>query len=131
MNSNLNWKNHIDELIKKLRKVTGILYRLQHLIPLDCKLKIFYSIFYSHLNYANVIWGKLNKTNKAKINILFNKIIKNDKKSPSTNLSEFVQLMKILKPELLHKHRILLILHYRIYKNIYADIIKLDLKNII
>jgi hypothetical protein len=43
----LNWSHHIDALIKKVRSLTGILYRKKYAISLQCRKTLYFSLIYS------------------------------------------------------------------------------------
>ena len=52
----LSFSTHINQITQKISKVVGILWKGRSL-PLNIKLKIYYSLVYSHLNYAILVWG--------------------------------------------------------------------------
>ena len=52
----LSFSTHINQITQKISKVVGILWKGRSL-PLKIKLKIYYSLVYSHLSYAILVWG--------------------------------------------------------------------------
>ena len=52
----LSFSTHINQITQKISKVVGILWKGRSL-PLNIKLKIYYSLVYSHLSYAILVWG--------------------------------------------------------------------------
>ena len=52
----LSFSIHISQITQKISKVVGILWKGRSL-PLNIKLKIYYSLVYSHLSYAILVWG--------------------------------------------------------------------------
>ena len=52
----LKFTSHINELTMKISKVVGILWKMRS-IPLNIKLKVYFSLVYSHVNFAILIWG--------------------------------------------------------------------------
>ena len=46
----LSFSTHINQVTQKISKVVGILWKY-------IKLKIYYSLVYSHLSYAILVWG--------------------------------------------------------------------------
>ena len=53
----LDWSAHKEHLIKKLRSATGALCRIKRSIPPEHYLKIYSSLFESHLGYGITVWG--------------------------------------------------------------------------
>ena len=53
----LNWTAHIEYLRKKIRSIIGALCRIRHSVPSDLYLKIYNSLFESHLTYGISVWG--------------------------------------------------------------------------
>ena len=58
----LLFPSHINQITQKISKVLGILWKARSL-PLNIKLKIYYSLVYSHLNYAILVWGNVISNN--------------------------------------------------------------------
>ena len=52
----LYFSTHINQITQKISKVVGILWKGRSL-SLNIKLKIYYSLVYSHLSYAILVWG--------------------------------------------------------------------------
>ena len=44
LNTNLTWKKHVNKIVNKWSKITGVLNKLKHVLPLDIK-TIFYNFF--------------------------------------------------------------------------------------
>lgn len=63
LDSNLNWKQHIHELTKKISRSIGILCKLRHFVPSKILIQIYYSIIFPFLTYGVVIWGNTYQTN--------------------------------------------------------------------
>ena len=58
----LSFSSHINQITQKISKVVGILWKGRSL-PLNIKLKIYYSLVYTHLNYAILVWGNIISNN--------------------------------------------------------------------
>ena len=56
IDSNLNFRFHLEEIENKLSKSLGILYRLKPILPQNALLKLYYSMVHSHLLYGLVVW---------------------------------------------------------------------------
>ena len=52
-----NWNYHINYIRAKLRRSHSIINKIKHKLPLNNRIKIYYSIFESNLNYCSSIWG--------------------------------------------------------------------------
>ena len=57
IDEDLNWGQHIQHLRKKLRSITGAICRIRKSMPADLYLKVYNSLFESHLTYGITVWG--------------------------------------------------------------------------
>ena len=48
--SNLTWKNHVNELCLKLSKTVGIFSKLRYYVNVDILIMLYYSLIYSFLS---------------------------------------------------------------------------------
>jgi len=55
--SNLTWKNHINELCSKLSKTVGIFSKLRYNVNIDILTMLYYSLIYPFLIYGVQAWG--------------------------------------------------------------------------
>ena len=55
--SNLTWKNHIDELCLKLSNTVGIFSKLRYFVNIDILTILYYSLIYTFLTYGIQVWG--------------------------------------------------------------------------
>ena len=76
MDCNLNWKQHIHELSKKVSRSIGILSKLRHYVPQSILIQIYYSIVFPFLIYGVLIWGNTYKSNIYPLVILQKKAIR-------------------------------------------------------
>ena len=60
--SNLTWKNHINELCSKLSKTVGIISKLRYNVSVDILTMLYYSLIYPFLIYGVQVWGLTNPT---------------------------------------------------------------------
>ena len=58
----LNWVEHINYLINKVSSLTGILYRINHFLPLNCKRNIYFGLIHSVLTYCIEVYANVNKS---------------------------------------------------------------------
>lgn len=73
---NMLWDKHIEYLIPKLSRVVGIVCRYKNIFPISIKLLIYNSLFFSLINYCNLVWGTTGTTNLQKIFMLQKKIVR-------------------------------------------------------
>ena len=55
--SNITWKNHINELCSKLSKTVGICSKLRYNVNIDILIMLYYSLIYPFLIYGVQVWG--------------------------------------------------------------------------
>ena len=60
LNSQLTWHTHIEEIFKKISRVTGILYKMQNILPAKILLSLYNTLILPHINYCILSWGKEN-----------------------------------------------------------------------
>jgi len=74
LDHNLQWTEQFKQLNIKLSRANYIMRSVRNLLPEKCKKMLYYSLFYSHLTYGNLIWG----TSMPQGSI--NKLVKSQKK---------------------------------------------------
>jgi hypothetical protein len=57
IDSNLSWKQHIDDKIPKLIKTCFEIRSVKHFMSLEVMRLIYFSYFYSVLSYGIIFWG--------------------------------------------------------------------------
>ena len=75
LDDKLNWDSHIGYLITKLSSAIAIFYKLRNYFPINILITVFYSIVYSHLQYAVTSWGKCSITWRKWLQIKQNMIV--------------------------------------------------------
>ena len=55
IDKNLNWKHHVSDIAIKLNRADALLFKIRNFININTLKTIYYAIFDSHINYANVI----------------------------------------------------------------------------
>ena len=73
LDDKLTWKKHIET---KLSATSGAIYTLRKYIPQKALMSVYYSLVYSHLQYAIICCGNSSKTIKHKLQVKQNRIIK-------------------------------------------------------
>ena len=55
IDENLNWHHHINDLAAKLNRANALLFKIRNYANQKVLRSIYFAIFASHLNYANLI----------------------------------------------------------------------------
>ena len=76
IDQHLNWKAHIDYVIKKLSYAARILSIIRHYVNKQTLIKLYYSFAYPYLKYGIISWGSACQTSLEKIQVLQNNIIR-------------------------------------------------------
>ena len=58
IDENLNWKQQIHDIAIKLNRANSLLYTIRNYVNKHILRTIYFFIFGSHINYANLIWGQ-------------------------------------------------------------------------
>ena len=58
IDEHLNWKQHIHDIAIKLNTVNVLLSVIRNYVNKDILRTIYFAIFDSHINYANLTWGQ-------------------------------------------------------------------------
>ena len=58
IDENLNWKQHIHDIARKLNRANALLFPIRNYVKKHILRTIYFAIFYSHINYANLIWNQ-------------------------------------------------------------------------
>ena len=56
----VTWHTHIEEISKKISRVTGIIYKMQNILPSKIFLSLYNTLILPHINYCILSWGKEN-----------------------------------------------------------------------
>ena len=58
IDEHLNWKQHINNIAIKLNRANALLSIIRNVNNKYILRPIYFSVFDSHINYANLIWAK-------------------------------------------------------------------------
>lgn len=73
----LDWSNHVNKILPKLRATSRLMFRNRKLLDVNVKKMIYYAYFHSHVSYLGSIWGLAKQVTISKIQVLQNGVIKN------------------------------------------------------
>ena len=76
LDSNLNWKFHIEYVALKISKIIGVIARLRHFVPLCTLLNIYRSLIFPYLSYDLAAWGQAAKTHLQKLLVLQKRVLR-------------------------------------------------------
>jgi len=57
LDQHLQWTEHFKQLNSKLSKANYIIRSVKNILNSTCLKMLYYSLFYSHLNYGIIVWG--------------------------------------------------------------------------
>ena len=59
---NLNWKKHVEFVVKKIRKRVGILSKIRYYVSIEILMNLYYALVYPFLMYGLIVWGNTYET---------------------------------------------------------------------
>ena len=102
----INFKCHINVLLKKLSKYVGLFFKLRHFLPLSALLTLYRSLFEPHINYCNIVWCNTFPSHLTKLQSLQKKIVRaiswSDFTAPSGPLFYKYGLMRLSDINIYH-----------------------------
>ena len=72
----LSWKYHINHVTMKISKLTGIIAKARHYLPLKTLQNIYYTMIYPYLIYCNTVWTNTYPTRLKPIYMIQKKIVR-------------------------------------------------------
>ena len=88
---NLNWKQHIHDITIKLNRTNALLPVIRNYVNKHILRTIYFAIFDSHINYANLIWGQ-NLHALSRISILQKKALRVTNFQSRDSLKSVIQI---------------------------------------
>ena len=62
IDSNLNWKKHLEFVVKKIRRSVGILRKIRYYVSIEILMNLYYALVYPFLTYGLIVWGNTYET---------------------------------------------------------------------
>jgi hypothetical protein len=53
----LNWKSHVSNISKKVKRNIGAISKIRHFVSIDVLMNLYYSLIHPFLTYALMVWG--------------------------------------------------------------------------
>ena len=69
----MTWKDHVDEVVKKISKAIGALKRVRPFISVKTALQIYHALIRPHFDYCSSVWDECNVTLCDKLQKLQNR----------------------------------------------------------
>ena len=57
LDENISWKQHLNELSKKLARICGMFFKIRNFVPLNTLLCLYNALFLSFMQYGIIVWG--------------------------------------------------------------------------
>ena len=57
LDTNLNWRKHMEKISNKCSKTNAVLNRLKYVLSFDIKGLLYNTLILTHINYCIMIWG--------------------------------------------------------------------------
>ena len=73
----LSWQGHVEHVCKKLASANFAINSSKKVLPYKVRKSLYYSLFESHLNYGNLLWGCSSSKYITKIESLQKRCIRN------------------------------------------------------
>ena len=73
IDEHLTWKDHVDEVVKKISKAIGALKRVRPFISVKIALQIYHALIRPHFDYCSSVWDECNVTLCDKLQKLQNR----------------------------------------------------------
>lgn len=100
LDEHLNFKNHCDEICKKMSSGVAALFKTHHMLPVHVLKLIYFSLIHSHLNYLPNVWGVAANMHVKPLQVLQNRAFKLIHNLPrlTGTVSLFVDYVKDVLP---------------------------------
>ena len=82
----LNWKEHVEYIVKKISKSCGALAKLRHCVDIKTLINVYYALVNSYVRYGIMVWGSASKTVLKPLQTIINKAIRIITFAPFGNL---------------------------------------------
>ena len=115
LDNKLTFKKHIDYVLGKISRLTGILFRIRDSLTLKARLDYYYAFIYPYLNYNVTVWGGTYETTLQPLVLQHKKVIRTianaDYRDHTTQIFANLKLLKLkdiyLYNLLTHMHKAL------------------------
>ena len=108
LDNKLSFKSHIDLVMNKISRHSGILYKVKYCLPLATRISYYFAFIYPYLSYNVIVWGGTYKSHLNPLIISHKKIIRNICDAEYLeHSSPLYKKLKLLKFEDIYKYNLL------------------------
>jgi hypothetical protein len=76
IDSHLNWKTQVHNILKKIQRSIGILSKLRYYVTSKILLQLYYSLIYPFLTYGIVVWGNTYESSLKPLVLLQKRVVR-------------------------------------------------------
>lgn len=76
IDEHLNFKEHVDFLISKLNSIKGMIYSRRAYLPDSCRIKLYFSLVFSRLQYGIEVYCLTNKNIIESLHVACNRVLR-------------------------------------------------------
>jgi hypothetical protein len=108
----LLWIDHIKYICDKIRRFCGIFFKIRCFVPPHCLRMLYFSLVYSHVQYASEIFANTSQSNLYDLKVLINRILRTlQHGNCRTKISQLFRTYNTLPVHLLHEFRLSLFVY--------------------
>jgi len=118
IDEHLNFKQHVETLIKSVKSANGLLYTRRDFIPMSCRKHLFYSMIYSRVSYCIEVYGNATWNVLQPLHVACNRALRTlQGLSRFSNVKDLYVAFDVLPVHLLHKFRMAKLIYKCINSN--------------
>ena len=76
IDSKLTWKAHIQHIVNKLSKISGVIYKLRYLLNSKTTLLLYDAMVVPYLTYCAIVWAAAPKTTLNRLHLLQKRVLR-------------------------------------------------------
>ena len=122
LNNKMTFTCHIEHVMRKISRHTGILYRIRDYLPEQARLNYYYAFIYPYLTYNVSVWGGTYDTHLLRLKIIQKRIIRlmtnADYRENSTPLFYKLKILKFID---VYKFQLLVYMHKAILRGEFSS----------
>ena len=104
IDEHMNFKQHVESIVKSITSVNGLLYRRRDFIPLSCRKELFFSMVHSRVHYCIEVYGNATWNIIQPLHIACNRVLRTlQGLSRYSNVKDMYIAYDVLPVHLLHK----------------------------
>ena len=116
IDSKLNFSAHIQKILGKISRNTGIFYRIRDYMPRQARLSYYYAFIYPYLQYGIIIWGGTNDVHLKPLIVQQKRMIRNITNSVAyAHTCPLFKQLGLLKVRDIYKFKMLVHTHREIH----------------